>query len=231
MSDIQIRTASDFQNKFNVSRETLERLENYSELLALWQKKMNLVSSSTMREVWQRHIADSAQLFSLTKKIYLSADNQGHCYDLGSGAGFPGLVIAIMAAGEVDDRQDDFPVISMVEGSAKKCAFMREVIRKTGAPAKVINKRIESLLQISNSVNTRLITARALAPLDQLFEFVVPAWGKETKAFFMKGSSYLSEIRDAEKKWQFEFNIIPSLTSQDSVILEISALGRKEIEE
>ncbi len=224
---IQIKSGDDFQSAFNVSRETIEKLERYISLLQLWQKKINLISGQTIHDVWQRHIADSAQLYFMAQEHYDGLAQQDACYDFGSGAGFPALVMAILADDKESESAIARPLFSMIENSAKKCAFMREVIRATKAPAEVINKRIETLEQISNSVNTKLITARALAPLTQLFEFSAPVWHSSTKAYFLKGNSFSSEIIEAEKHWDFKCNKIPSLTNQESVILEISALCRK----
>ncbi len=230
MIENSIRNRSEFQQHFNVSRETLDRLSLYIELLSLWQKKINLVSGSTLDDVWSRHIADSAQLFLIVRNDYEMMNKADGCFDLGSGAGFPGLVMAIMAI-ENETVKDRMPPMQLVESSAKKCAFMRDVIRKTGAHAQVINKRIESCLQISNSINTRLITARALTSLDELLNFSEPVWREGTKAYFLKGGRFRSEIEEAQMKWEFAFSMISSLTNQDSVILEISDLRRKEIED
>ena len=227
---MDIRTAEHFQDHFNVSRETLECLQRYAGLLSVWQKRINLVSGSTLDDIWQRHLADSAQLYFAIRDYYHSLSEPDACYDLGSGAGFPGLVFGILAAGDHASQQNCPPIL-LVESSAKKCAFLRDVIHKTNAHAKVVNKRIESCLQISNSVNTRLIMARALASLDRLLHFAEPVWKEETKACFLKGNRFRDEIVEAQMHWDFAFNEISSLTNQDSVILEISDLRRKEIEE
>ena len=145
-------TADEVSKLLNVSRETFSQFEAYLALLEKWQRRINLVANSTMVDVWQRHILDSAQLIKFyppnTKKIL----------DVGSGAGFPGLVLAIMGNVEVD----------LVESDQRKAIFLSTVIRSLGLPAKVHNQRIETLPNLAPDV----ITARALAPVSKLMKLI-----------------------------------------------------------
>lgn len=195
----------------NVSRETFERLETYRALLSKWQKSINLVGKSTLADSQERHFRDSLQL-----KPLLQAEER--VVDLGSGAGFPGLVIAMLLA------ESSGGSVDLIESSGKKCAFLREVVRETGLSASAVkvsvhHSRIEHTL--SNFKDISLITARALAPLSKLLEYTEGRIAGNTRALFPKGEKHALELQEAEKEWTFDAILHKSEISAESVILEI----------
>jgi 16S rRNA (guanine527-N7)-methyltransferase len=208
---VSITGPEDFAKVFNVPRETIEKLTRYAELLAHWQKSTNLIAPSTLPTLWSRHFADSAQLGELAPEARLSLD-------LGSGAGFPGLVIAIMQAGRPDFR------MHLVESNRKKCAFLAEVARQTVAQVDIHAMRIEELAQSPQRLEPDVVTARALAPLPRLFELAAPFFGANTRGLFLKGREAEAEIDEARRGWIFDVRLHPSLTSADSSIVEVSGL-------
>ena len=185
----------------DVSRETLGRLEAYAALLAKWQKAINLVAPATLPDLWRRHILDSGQLARLAPLDAL-------WLDLGSGAGFPGLVIAIMGAREV----------RLVESDARKCAFLREAARITSAPAQVDNARIAEVAPFQAEV----VTARALAPLPKLLGFAAPFLGPCSIALFPKGQDVAAELTEAHRNWRMRVERHPSLTDERAAILRLT---------
>jgi 16S rRNA (guanine527-N7)-methyltransferase len=197
----------------SVSRETSLRLECFVALLNKWQPAENLIAPSTLSSIWRRHVADSAQLIALfpEERIWL---------DLGSGAGFPGIVLAILL------KDTSGSVVRLVESNQRKCAFLREVIRATEAPAKVHHGRIESVLaQWSEPVGT--VSARALAPLDRLLSLAEPAFTIGARGAFHKGQDFENEIEIASKSWGFDLVVHQSRIEPGGVILEVSNLARK----
>lgn len=193
-----------------VSRETGERLEAFVALLRKWQSAENLVSADTLAEIWRRHVADSLQL------VALYSDAQ-RWLDIGSGAGFPGLVVAI--AGRQGTHVD------LIESNRRKGAFLRQAIRDTGAPATVHDSRAERILRAWNSPVDR-IAARAVAPLPRLLELAEPLMVKGVPAAFHKGRDFEREIEEATQSWVFDLVRHPSRIS-GGVILDISNLRRK----
>ncbi|MBA3812932.1 MAG: 16S rRNA (guanine(527)-N(7))-methyltransferase RsmG [Alphaproteobacteria bacterium] len=193
-----------------VSRETIGRLESYQNILEVWQKKLNLVSSSSLQEAWDRHFRDSYQLLS-----YLP-QNQISLIDLGSGAGFPGLVLAIL-------RPENLSV-TLVESDFKKCVFLENVSRETMSSVTILQSRIESL---PNSVQADVITARALATLSHLLDYAFPLMKEKSICLFLKGKEANKEIEEAQKKWIFDLEIYPSLTDSTGRILKIEHLKKK----
>ncbi|MCG8432519.1 MAG: 16S rRNA (guanine(527)-N(7))-methyltransferase RsmG [Gammaproteobacteria bacterium] len=192
-SSVQISGPSEFANQFSVSSETLSKLELYADLLRRWQKKINLVSRSTIDEIWSRHFADSAELSLHVPK------STTRWVDLGSGAGFPGLVIALCT----DDSHVD-----LVESNERKCAFLREVIRKTGANASVENKRIEKFVSDTYQLNRYdVVIARALAPLDRLIELTKPFFDAGVIGIFPRGQDVESELTRTTKYWNIDAEI------------------------
>ena len=189
---MDILTPDGLAEKIDVSHETLDRLTFYLELLHKWQKSINLVGPNTLADAWRRHILDSAQLFA-----HIDNPNDLVC-DLGSGAGFPGLVLAMMGAKN----------IVLMESNQKKCSFLGEVIRQTGCSATVFNGRIEDYPE-PNTAN--FITARALAPLDDLCGWSYPLLAPGGKCLFLKGETYEQELTLCQKKWNMEVKIHPSL--------------------
>jgi 16S rRNA (guanine527-N7)-methyltransferase len=202
---------TDFAEAFKVPRETIHRLSRYANLLAHWQKTTNLVAASTLPGLWGRHFADSAQLLTLAKNARL-------WLDLGSGAGFPGLVVAILNAGRPNFR------MHLIESSRKKCAFLAEVARETAAPVEIHAMRIEDLAESAHRLEPDVVSARALAPLPRLFELASPFFGPETRGMFLKGREAEPEIADARREWDFTARLHPSLTAPDSHIVEVTAL-------
>lgn len=191
----------------DVPRETLERLRVYVDLLAKWNSRINLVAPSTIEQAWSRHIEDSLQLSQ-------ASDAQTWC-DLGSGGGFPGLVVAIAHTGP------GFRM-TLIESDHRKCAFLRTVIRETEAPATVLTNRIE----LAPPQSAEVVTARALAPLDQLLGFVERHLRPDGEALFLKGASWRQEVETAEKNWRFTYETQPSKTNPGSVILKIGECTR-----
>ena len=194
-------TPQAFQAAAHVSRETLERLERYAALLRRWQKAVNLVSAGTLPDLWRRHMLDSAQLLGLVPQ------RPCRLADLGSGAGFPGLVLAIMGVGEVE----------LVESDARKCAFLREAIRVTGATARVYQGRIEDVLDGSFDV----VTARALAPLSELLGYAQALLAPGGVALFLKGRRLEEELTEARKAWKMTFARFASVSAPGGSILRI----------
>jgi 16S rRNA (guanine527-N7)-methyltransferase len=187
-----------------VSRETESRLEAYVDLLVQWQAKTNLVAASTLPNLWTRHISDSLQLLTL-------APDAKTWVDLGSGGGFPGVVLACAIA----DRPGT--MVHLVERNARKAAFLREAVRITGASGTV------HLADIGDSVDSfpypvDCVTARAVAPLHQLLGFAEPLVGKGAKALFLKGQDVEAELTEATKYWKLKPRLHPSLTGRGWIV-------------
>jgi 16S rRNA (guanine527-N7)-methyltransferase len=201
----------DFAEAFKVPRETIHRLTRYAQLLAHWQARASLISPSTLPVLWSRHFADSAQLCALAPDARL-------WLDLGSGAGFPGLVVAILQTGRPDFR------MHLVESNRKKCAFLAEVARETKALVHIHPMRIEELAESAQSLKPDVVSARALAPMPRLLELARPFFGPGTRGLFLKGREAEAEIEAARANWDFAFRLHPSLTSADSHIVEVTEL-------
>jgi 16S rRNA (guanine527-N7)-methyltransferase len=195
-------TPDEFAALTGVSHETLERLQAYAGLLAAWSGRINLVAASTLLDPWRRHFLDSAQLLPL-----IPADAET-LIDLGSGAGFPGLVLAIIGVKGVE----------LVEADARKCAFLREAARLAAAPATIRNTRIESVPARPAAV----ITARGCAPLDRLLTYSQRFIGPETVCLFAKGEQAGHEVTAAAQVWDFDVTSHPSRTDPRGVILCLS---------
>ncbi|WP_158965087.1 16S rRNA (guanine(527)-N(7))-methyltransferase RsmG [Chachezhania sediminis] len=194
----------------NVSRETMERLEIYAALLEKWNPKINLVSKSSIPDLWNRHILDSVQVWDAAPRAVTWAD-------LGSGGGFPGLVIAILAAGEPDG-----PAVTLIESDQRKAAFLRTVSRETGIDATIIAARIEA----AEPQRADVISARALASLDLLLEFADRHLAPGGTALFPKGETWEKELAEARQRWQFSALPIKSRTQPGAVILSIEGVSR-----
>jgi len=195
----------------NVSRETFDSLVELNSLLARWNERINLVAPSTIQESWDRHILDSAQLWPYFKDTKDIAD-------LGSGGGFPGLVIGIL----LKERQGG--TIRLVESNRKKAAFLQTAAGTLGIPAKIVADRIENAVKQGSA--PQIATARALAPLFGLFELVEPWFAAGTHALFHKGRDYEREVEETADKWRFDLIKHPSRIDRDSVVLEISNVAR-----
>nr|WP_315813481.1 16S rRNA (guanine(527)-N(7))-methyltransferase RsmG [Bradyrhizobium sp. SZCCHNR2028] len=196
-----------------VSRETEQRLDRYVALLLEWQAKTNLVAPSTLPNLWTRHIADSLQLLDLAPdaRIWI---------DLGSGGGFPGVVLACALA----DRPG--AQIHLVERNAKKAAFLREAIRVTGAPGIVHLSEIGDIVE-KWSGRVDCVTARALAPLHQLIGFAEPLVKKGAKALFLKGQDVEAELTESTKYWKIESKLHSSRTGGQGWIVAIDCIERQ----
>jgi 16S rRNA (guanine527-N7)-methyltransferase len=196
-----------------VSRETEARLDRYVALLEEWQAKTNLVSPSTLPNLWTRHIADSLQLLALAPSAKIWAD-------LGSGGGFPGLVLACAMA-EVSGA-----MVHLVERNAKKAAFLREALRVTGSPGTVHLAHIEDNV---DSIVGRVdcVTARAVAPLHQLLGFAEPLVRQGAKALFPKGQDVEAELTEATKYWIIGPHLHSSRTGGHGWIVELDEIERR----
>jgi 16S rRNA (guanine527-N7)-methyltransferase len=194
-----------------VSRETIERLDAFVALLLQWQAKTNLVAPSTLPQLWTRHIADSLQLFSIAPHI-------GTWIDLGSGGGFPGIVVAC-GLSSVDGE------MHLIERNGKKAAFLREALRVTGAPGVVHPTEIADFVD-SFSAPADYITARAVAPLKVLVDLSAPLIARGATALFLKGQDVEIELTEATRYWKLKHRLHLSLTSAGSFIVEITAADR-----
>jgi 16S rRNA (guanine527-N7)-methyltransferase len=196
-----------------VSRETEARLDRYVDLLQEWQAKTNLVAPSTLPNLWTRHISDSLQLLSL-------APTATRWVDLGSGGGFPGVVLACALA------ETPGANIQLVERNAKKAAFLREAIRVTSAVGTVHLADIGDIVdRITGPVDC--VTARALAPLHQLIGFAEPLVGKGAKALFLKGQDVEAELTEATKYWNIKPQLHSSRTGGHGWIVELDRIERR----
>jgi len=191
-----------------ISSETTSRLEIFESLLVRWQRAINLVSNQTIPFIWERHFADSMQIANLGVK--------GDVWvDFGSGAGFPGLVIAIMFSG------DKSKVVHLIESDQKKCTFLREVSRETQVNAIVHCARIEDTLPSLLNKSVEIVTARGLAPLRHLLGYSTPLLERGAIGLFLKGRNVHSEIRSIPTPERFVIELIPSKTEKSSSIVKI----------
>ena len=196
-----------------VSRETLAKLDTYVALLLKWQPIKNLVGPSTLPVIWSRHVLDSLQILDILPdgKIWV---------DLGSGAGFPGLVIACVLASVPE------ACVHLVESNGRKAAFLREVIRTLNLPAEVHNCRIED---VKNALPEEIdcVTARALAPLADLLEMQAKISKKPCKSIYLKGQDLDEELTQAAKYWNIKYRIFPSVTDPDGRLLLVDQISRR----
>ncbi|MCB9990195.1 MAG: 16S rRNA (guanine(527)-N(7))-methyltransferase RsmG [Rhodospirillales bacterium] len=190
--------------------DSRQKLKQYLALLRKWQCSINLVSPATLDHAWERHFEDSLQLAALIPE-------EAVLFDLGCGAGFPGLVLAI--------ARPDIKV-TLIESDTKKCTFLSTVSRETMTPVSVVNQRIESA--VTDSIPT-IITARALASLDKLLGYVMP-WAKanpDLVLLFLKGRQAADEVTDALRLYDFTYEMVPSRTDSEAQIVRISNLREK----
>jgi 16S rRNA (guanine527-N7)-methyltransferase len=195
---------------FPVSRETQARLDRFVETLLRWQDRLNLIANSTIGEIWMRHVADSLQLLPLAPKARVWVD-------LGSGGGFPGLVVACALAEEAKAR------VHLIESNGKKAAFLREAVRVTGAPAVVHAVRAEKFGE-SCAEPVDAVTARALAPLKTLCDQAFPFIARGATGLFLKGQDVDAELTEATKYWRLRASKVPSKTSPEGSIVLIRGL-------
>ena len=193
----------------NVSRETFSKLEAFADLVRKWNPKINLVSKNSLDDLWQRHILDSVQVFEL-------AEGEGHWVDLGSGGGFPGIVVAIL------NQEAQAFQVTMVESDQRKCAFLRTAIRELSLTALVKTERIEQL----DGLEADILSARALADLTQLLDFTELHLNPDGIVLFPKGQNWQSEDSDAKKVWTYALEAIESKTNPAAAILKIKDIAR-----
>ncbi|WP_027256981.1 16S rRNA (guanine(527)-N(7))-methyltransferase RsmG [Leisingera aquimarina] len=194
----------------DVSRETFQRLEVFEQVIQKWNPKINLVSKSSLEHIWMRHIADSIQVFRCT-------DPAEHWVDIGSGGGFPGLIIALLAADEAPNMK-----VTLIESDQRKSAFLRTAARECSVKATVLTERIEK----AKPQAADILSARALADLSTLLEFSERHLSPEGVALFPKGESWKKEVDNARQQWQFDAEQVKSLTEQEAVILKIREVAR-----
>ena len=195
----------DLQNQFGLSLFVMEKLCLYEAMLKKWQRKINLVGPKTLDDIWRRHILDSLQILNHipeTAKILV---------DLGSGAGLPGLILAIVA-----DQNNDLDV-HLVESDQRKAVFLREVNRETNAGVTVHSQRIENIENLKADV----ITARALAPLENLLKLSQYHQHEATTLLLLKGENVQQELTQADKSWKMKVSEIPSLSGGAGCLLQI----------
>jgi 16S rRNA (guanine527-N7)-methyltransferase len=190
----------------DISRETSERLERFAALLLRWNRTVNLIARNDEQRLWERHIADSLQLAALMQPV------PNRAIDLGSGAGFPGLVLAIATGVPFD----------LIEADQRKAAFLREAARITGAVVQVHATRIEA----AQIIPAPLMTARALAPFPKLLDLAAPLLAPGGVCLFQKGANVQTELTEAASQWHMQVEILPSQTAPEACILRISDLSR-----
>jgi len=195
----------------NVSRETFERLQVYVALVEKWTPKINLIGKSTIPHIWSRHIMDSVQLCKA------GPENFDLWVDMGSGAGFPGIVAAIMAEGALAQKS-----VTLVESDQRKAAFLRTALRETGVTGAVIPERVEALTPQGADV----VSARALADLSTLLSYADRHLTKGGIALFSKGATWEKEVDDAKLAWSFSYDALKSETEVGAAVLRIGEITR-----
>jgi 16S rRNA (guanine527-N7)-methyltransferase len=194
-----------------VSHETVVRLDQFVAVFLRWNRVVQLVAASTLPKLWTRHVADSLQLVDLMPDARIWVD-------LGSGGGFPGLIIAVALAGRGG------AVVHLVESDTRKAAFLREAARATSAPAKVHATRIESVAKQIGPVD--VVTARALAPLPRIIELSGPFLSAGAAGIFLKGQDVDNELTEAAKSWKIRWRSVPSRTDPRGRVLVVEAAQR-----
>ncbi|RWO71401.1 MAG: 16S rRNA (guanine(527)-N(7))-methyltransferase RsmG [Mesorhizobium sp.] len=207
MSSISLGSLQDAAGP--VSRETFDRLVAFEQMFQKWNRSINLVAQSTSGDVWQRHILDSAQLGRIEPVAT-------RWVDLGSGGGFPGLVMAFLLA------ERDGASIDLVESNRKKASFLQTVVGQFSLPARVVARRIDDSHALVST--PQIVTARALAPLSTLLELSAPWLISGARGLFHKGRDYRTEVQESVHRWSFDLVEHPSVTDVGGVILELSNL-------
>ena len=200
-----------FIREFNVSRETIEKFEIYEAQLKKWAPKINLISLSTIDDIWTRHFNNSAQILSKFEKLPKSI------IYFGTGAVFPGLVLAIFIANEIEDYK-----VTLVDENHKRISFLRETARAMGLRIEILHSKVEALVPQKYEI----LTARAFAPLDKLLDLSHTYAQEGARLLFPKGKDVKNEIEIAQRKWNFNFEIEVFDKNSGSCILEISELER-----
>lgn len=194
----------------NVSRETIAELEAFAELIKKWTPKINLIARGTIDDIWERHVVDSVQLYKFAPAKFMK------WVDLGSGGGFPGIVMAIIAKSE-----QPLASFTLVESDQRKATFLRTAARELKLPVEVIAQRIEAVPPLGADV----VSARALAALSGLLPLTLRHLGGEAVALFHKGRQSRQEVAEAEKNWSFDLEDYPSITDPDARILRIQRIN------
>jgi 16S rRNA (guanine527-N7)-methyltransferase len=200
-----------FQQEHNVSRETLERLRHYEQLIKKWNPAINLVSKASLSQLWTRHFQDSAQLARFLPDV------PAHWADLGSGGGLPGLILAIMAKEQNPDIS-----FTLVESDIRKSVFLSTVVRELSLKVTVLSERIEDI----DPLNADFLSARALAPLETLLGFSERHLGPTGIGVFPKGETWETEVKQAGVKWVFGVEDFTSSTNRNGKILIIGGISR-----
>ena len=203
---------NEFFKSLNVSRETLNGFYEYETLLLKWNEKINLVSKNTLVDIWERHFLDSGQII---KHVEAS---EKRWVDVGSGAGFPGLVVALL----LRDRKIDCDLV-LVEKNPKKGFFLNEVIRKLNLSVEVVNDNIGTL----EPLNADILTARAFSELNNLIELAFRHRKKEGICLFLKGENYRIELDKTLNYWFFDYDIIDSLSSSSGKIIRVKKIFKR----
>ena len=201
-------------SQYDVSRETIGKLEEFADILREWNKKMNLVSRNSMDMLWERHILDSVQLINYIPRT------THNLLDIGSGAGFPGIVLAILMQEKIPQAK-----IVLVESITKKTMYLKDVCdRLKLINVEVKNDRVENLCMYAPDI----ITARAVAALEILCGYAVKIGNDKTESLFLKGQSYKDEVAVANKTWKFNSEVFPNRYCDDGVILKLSRLRKRK---
>ncbi|MCK8463281.1 16S rRNA (guanine(527)-N(7))-methyltransferase RsmG [Aliiroseovarius sp. S1339] len=204
-------TGKELLADYDVSRETIEKLGVYAALLQKWNPAINLVAPSTLATLWSRHFLDSAQIIDLTP------ESMKTWCDMGTGGGFPGLIVAIMAQDRDPKRQT-----VCIESDIRKATFLRTVVREADVNATILSERIEAV----TPQNADVVSARALAPLKDLLGYADRHLAPAGMGIFLKGENYRSEVEEALEVWRFQLDTYPSKTHPDAVVLKIGDLNR-----
>ncbi len=204
----RVLTPEQFKAQTDVSRETLERLQAYVELLAAWNPRINLVGPRTLDDIWRRHILDSAQLRALVPAHVETL------VDLGSGAGLPGLILAILGV----------PSVHLIESDSRKCAFLREAARVTGTAIVLHPRRFEEVRDLAADV----VTARACAPLPKLLDHAARFIDRHSILLFLKGQNLGEELTEARKVWNMRETLHPSASDPSGTILRLEEVIRAD---
>jgi len=194
----------------DVSRETMDRLQHFGALVEKWTQKINLIAKSTVPDIWNRHIVDSAQ-------VYQYVDSPKHWVDIGSGGGFPGIVMAILAK-ELNPETK----FTLIESDMRKCTFLRTATRELGLNAYVLTQRIED----ADAQSADVVSARALGSLADLLPLVDHHLNDNGIALLMKGQSFAAELTDVSGNWDFDLTAYPSITNADARILSLKRITR-----
>lgn len=200
--------AEDFARDTGASPEAMADLECFRQRLGAANEHMNLVGASTLPEFWLRHALDSAQLLNLAPAAVTWAD-------LGAGAGFPGVVLAILLKGRAGAR------VHLIDSLTKRCRFLQAVVDEFGLPAEVHDARAEDL-----RLPVEVVTARACAPLTRLLGYAEPYLRKDAEGLFLKGERVEAELREAQESWRFEHDLLPSRSDPRGRVLRIRRLRR-----